>query len=61
MQIQFTRTGSNTLVGNFESGDRARVSDALGKHLIDFGVAKSLETQVETAPQTLTLKRKRKQ
>lgn len=56
MLVQFTKNGSNTIIGNFQSGDRARVSDALAKHLADFGVAKIIETQPEKK-KTLKLKK----
>lgn len=35
VKIKFIRQGSNTMLGSFSSGDVARVSEALAKHLVD--------------------------
>lgn len=34
VQIRFVRNGSNTMLGNFSSGDRARVSAGMAHHLV---------------------------
>ena len=35
VQIRFIRQGANSLIGGFSSGDLARVSDALARHLVE--------------------------
>ena len=51
-QIKFLVGGANSLVGGFCAGDRARVSEALAKHLVeDLGVAKFDEPQVQAVPE----------
>jgi hypothetical protein len=35
VKIRFIRQGSNSMLGSFSSGDFARVSEALAKHLVD--------------------------
>jgi hypothetical protein len=35
VKIRFVRQGSNTMLGSFSSGDFARVSEAVAKHLVD--------------------------
>lgn len=35
VQIKFIRQGANSLIGGFSSGDRARVSDAFARHLVE--------------------------
>ena len=50
-QIKFLVGGANSLVGGFVAGDRARVSDALAKHLVDLGVAKYDAPQADPAPE----------
>ncbi len=64
MQVKFTKSGANEIVGGFSPGDVARVSDAMGKHLVeDAKVAVYVEApkQVkEDAPAVLSLKKKDK-
>ncbi len=60
MHIEFIRPGSNTLIGNFATGDRARVSNTLAAHFINLRLAKSLETVApEVKTKTLKLKGKK--
>lgn len=35
MQVKFTKSGANEIVGGFSPGDFARVSDAMAKHLVE--------------------------
>lgn len=35
IQIRFTAQGANSAIGGFNSGDMARVGEALAKHLVD--------------------------
>lgn len=35
VQIKFIAQGSNSLIGGFSSGDKARVSEAFAKHLVE--------------------------
>lgn len=44
-QIEFTRGGSNTIIGNFEPGMIVRCGDALARHFIGLGLARSLEAE----------------
>lgn len=46
-QVKFTVTGCNTLIGNFSSGDMARVDSALAAHLVDEA---KVAIYVQTAP-----------
>lgn len=34
MQVIFTKSGANEIVGGFSPGDVARVSDEMAKHLV---------------------------
>lgn len=48
VQIKFIRQGSNSMLGGFSSGDRARVSEALAAHLVnEAGVAIYYEPHLE--------------
>jgi hypothetical protein len=35
VQVKFTKFGANSALGGFAPGDRARLSDALARHLVD--------------------------
>ena len=64
MQVKFTKSGANEIVGGFSPGDVARVSDAMGKHLVeDAKVAVYVDApkqEKQDAPAVLTLKKKDK-
>lgn len=55
--IEFTKGGSNTILGNFAPGDVSRCSDALARHLVEeVGVAK----YVQPVAQPVTKRKGRK-
>lgn len=51
VQIQFTRQGSNTLVGNFGPGDTLRCGESLAHHLVaEAKVARYMQTAALLQP-----------
>ena len=53
MQVKFTKSGANEIVGGFSPGDVARVSDAMAKHLVeDAKVAVYVESKEKEAEKT---------
>lgn len=56
MEVKFTATGANTMIGCFQAGDVARVSDGLAKHLVDAGVATVVVSQLQPEPVVKTRK-----
>lgn len=49
-RIEFTRGGSNTIVGNFEPGMILRCDGALARHFIEIGVARALDAPPKPEP-----------
>lgn len=61
VQIKFIRQGSNSAIGGFSSGDIARVSEAMAKHLVEEAmVAKYMDAPVKQEAVKVDLKRTRK-
>lgn len=57
--VEFTRQGSNTIVGNFGPGDIVRCGDALARHFVEeVKVADYADAPISREPaQTITRKR----
>lgn len=62
VQIKFTATGANSALGSFSSGDRANVSEAFARHLVEEArVATDLPPPALSAaaePQKITRRKK---
>lgn len=56
MLVKFVASGANTLIGCFQAGDVARVSDRLAEHLVQVGVAAPAEQQPVPEPAVKTRK-----
>lgn len=51
VQIKFTASGANTLIGGFASGDTLRCGEALAKHLVEeMKCAKYMDAPAPAAP-----------